>query len=379
MTAAPVRIAGAGPSGLCVALLLARAGVPVEVREKRSVVGHRFSGAVHGIENWSSPEPFTERLAAWGVDLGSVATPCRELWLCDERRVRPIRSAAPLFYLVRRGPAADSLEGTLLRLAHEAGARIRLEATFAPGAADVEATGPAGARRVCAEAGIHFRTSAPDLAAALVTRQATPRGYAYLLVRAGVGSLCVVRFDGEPVARGQLASCQALLSRHLTSQQIGLDVREVKRGAGFGALHLLGHFGSDAGWAIGERAGLQDMLWGFGIRRAIESAALAARCWLQGAAYPTLAARELGVPDRAALVNRCIWDRTAALALPAYVHLLSRRGDVRSALRRATRERLIHRALYPLALWRLRRRFAHLGANDGGAPVRPSGPEDAEG
>jgi hypothetical protein len=364
VTSQAVRIAGAGPSGLCAALLLARAGVQVELREKRPIVGHRFRGAVHGIENWSSPEPFTERLAAWGIDLGAAATPCHELWLCDEQQLRPIRSPLPLFYLVRRGPDLDSLEGTLLRLAREAGASIRLGEAFAPGAADLEATGPASARRVCAEAGIHFRTSAPDLAAALVTRRATPRGYAYLLVRSGVGSLCVVRFDGERVAREQLARCQDHFSRHLHSRQITLDVREARAGAGFGSCDVLGDFGSDAGWAIGERAGLQDMLWGFGIRRALESAALAARCRLDGSQYPELAGRELGVPDRAALVNRCIWDRTAALGLPAYVHLLERTGNVRSTLRRATGERLIHRALYPLALWRLRRRFAHLGARD---------------
>ena len=172
------------------------------------------------------------------------------------------------------------------------------------------------------------------------------------------------RADGEPVGREQLASCRALLSRHLGSRQIVLDVRESKPGAGFGALQLLGHFGSHTSWAIGERAGLQDMLWGFGIRRAMESASLAARCWLAGAEYPALAARALGVPDRAALVNRCLWDHTAALGLPAYAHLLGRGGNVRSALRRATRERLIHRALYPFALWRLRRRFAHLGERE---------------
>jgi len=348
-----VRIAGAGPAGLCAALLLARAGRRVEVRERRAVVGHRFRGAVHGIENWSSPEPFSERLAAWGIELGPVLSPCRELWLCGRRQRHVIRSSAPLFYLVQRGPDAASLEGRLLALAREAGADVRLGQSFEPGAAQLEAIGPTSNHRVCTEAGFHFQTHAPDVAAALVDRQWTPRGYAYLLVREGAGSLCAVRFDGEPVARDQLARCEALLRGH-----VDLDVRQRRPGAGFGSFRLLGHFGSPERWAIGEHAGLQDLLWGFGIRRALESAALAARCWLDGADYANAARGAFAVPDRAAVVNRCLWDATAAHALPIYVRWLRRGGDVRSALARATGERGVHRWLYPFALRRLQQRFA---------------------
>jgi hypothetical protein len=219
--------------------------------------------------------------------------------------------------------------------------------------------------------GIHFVTSAPDLAAALVAHEATPSGYAYLLVRSGVGSLCAVRFDGQPVRREQLARCERLLLRH-----VPLEIRDAKPGAGFGSFSLFGRFGGPDGWAIGESAGIQDMLWGFGIRRALESAALAARCWLDDAPYPAFAGRELGVPDRAALVNRCIWDTTATRALPAYVHLLRRQGNVRAALFRATRGGLLHRVLFPLALWRMRRRFPHLSELDGADPHRATGPDE---
>lgn len=349
MTRASVRVAGAGPAGLCAALLLARAGVRVELRERRALVGQRFRDAVHGIENWSSAASFSERLAAWGVDLGPVLSPCRELWLCDGERLHTIRSAAPLFYLVQRGPDAGSLEGRLLELARQAGAEVRLGETFERGEAQLEAIGPASSHRVCAEAGFHFQTSAPDLAAALVEQRATPRGYAYLLVRGGRGSLCAVRFDGRPVSREQLARCEALLRR-----QVDLDVAQRRPGAGFGAFQLLGHFGTPERWALGEHAGLQDLLWGFGIRRALESGELAARCWLAGADYASAARATFAIPDRAAVVNRCLWDATAARALPLYVRWLDRHGDVRTALRQATRERRVHRWLYPLASRRWR-------------------------
>jgi hypothetical protein len=350
-----VRIAGAGPSGLCAALLLRRAGLSVELRERRAQVGGRFVGAVHGIENWSSPEPFTDRLAAWGVDLTAVLRPCHELLLCDARQSHVLSSALPLFYLVRRGPEPDCLEGRLQELAREAGVALRLGECFERNVADLDATGPSSERRACVEAGFHFQTGSPDLAAALVEREATPAGYAYLLVRAGHGSLSVVRFDGHAVGQEQLRAAERLLRRH-----VAVEVRERRPGAGFGSFSLHALFGEGRRWALGERAGLQDFLWGFGIRRALESAALAARCWLGSGEYPVLAARAFGIPDRAALVNRYLWDATAARGLPLYVRLLARGGDLRAALARATAERWLHRALYPLCARHAGRRFPQL-------------------
>ena len=364
-----VRIAGAGPAGLCAALLLARQGLAVELREKRPRVGTRFSGAIHGIENWSTREPFSERLAAWGVDLGSALRACHELVLCDESSQRPIRSTQPLFYLVRRGADEGALEGALLRLARDAGVDVRLASTFGGEPVHLDATGPVRARRACVEAGIHFDTRSPDVAAALVSRRETPAGYAYLLVRDGVGSLSAVRFDGRPVTPEQLAACRRLLFRH-----VPIDISAPRPGAGYGSFSLLGALERSGCWALGEAAGLQDLLWGFGIRRALESAALAARCWIAGEDYPHAARRELGLPDRAMVVNRYAWDKTAARGLRVYAHLLCRSGDVRAALHRATRERALHRLLYPLLLPRVTRGLPHLAepaaeAAAGGLPV----------
>jgi flavin-dependent dehydrogenase len=356
MRAGPVRIAGAGPAGLSAAFSLARAGIAVEVRERRSVVGGRFRGCVHGIENWSTEQDFSERLGEWALDLSSSLTPCHELLLCNEQTSRRIRSSVPLFYLVSRGPDESSLEAALLRRARDAGADVRLGTSFPPGCVDLDATGPSSSRRVCMEAGIKFRTRSPDLAAALVVRSATPAGYAYLLIRSGVGSLCVVRFDGKTVVREQLRECERWFRRH-----VSFDVEHAKASAGYGTFSLHPELQAGASFCIGEAAGLQDFLWGFGIRRALESGALAARCLLEASHYPSLARREFELPDRASVVNRYLWDKTAALGFRPYVSLMGRHEDVRAALRRSTRQRLIHKLLYPLASARLARRFPRLG------------------
>jgi hypothetical protein len=352
----PVRIGGAGPAGLSAALLLAQAGVPVELRERRSFVGARFRDSVHGIENWTSTDEFAERLSAWGLDLGAVLTPCRDLLLCDEGMSRRITFRTPLFYLVVRGPDSGYLEGELLARARAAGAVVKFNETFGAGEMDLDATGPESARRVCVEVGIKFRTRAPNLALGLISRHATPAGYAYLLIHDGRASLCAVRFDGKSVDQRQLEECTRLVRRH-----VDFDVQSPRPSAGYGTFCLHPEFERGSSWCVGEAAGLQDFVWGFGIRRALESGALAARAWLLGGDYSENARQAFGVPDHASVVNRYLWDRTAALGFRPYVSLLCRRGNARESLRKATRPSLIHRLAYPIVRARLQRRFPHLG------------------
>jgi hypothetical protein len=350
-----VRIAGAGPAGLAAALVLARAGVSVELRERRSFVGARFRDSVHGVENWTSEDGFAERLQNWGLDLGRTLTPCHELLLCNDRACRRVRFRSPLFYLVVRGPDPGCLEAELLRGARAAGATIKFGDAFAEGEVDLDATGPASARRVCVEVGIKFRTRAPNLAVGLISARVTPAGYAYLLIHEGRASLCAVRFDGESVAQAQLRECERLLRLH-----VSFDVQNPRPSAGYGTFCLHPQFVRGASWCIGESAGLQDFVWGFGIRRALESGALAARAWLSGEDYPAAARVAFGIPDRASVVNRLLWDCTAARGFRPYVGLLCRGGDMREALRSATRPRLIHRLAYPFARGYAQRRFPHL-------------------
>lgn len=56
----PIRIAGAGPSGLAAAIVLARAGRDVEVHEAKRDVGTRFIGDLQIIEAASEREPVPE-------------------------------------------------------------------------------------------------------------------------------------------------------------------------------------------------------------------------------------------------------------------------------------------------------------------------------
>jgi flavin-dependent dehydrogenase len=104
---------------------------------------------------------------------------------------------------------------------------------------------------------------------------------------------------------------------------------------------------------VGEQAGFQDALAGFGMRYALRSGWLAARSIIEGADYTSLWRRERLPLLRAGTVNRFIFnalgERGWRVALPALAG-----GDTGAVLRRLYRLSLWGRFLFPLAALRYR-------------------------
>ena len=99
---------------------------------------------------------------------------------------------------------------------------------------------------------------------------------------------------------------------------------------------------------VGEQAGFQDALAGFGLRYALRSGVLAARSMLEGGDYETLWRRELRPALTTGVVNRLILnalgergERMAAKRLAG--------ADTGAVLRRFYRPSLLTRILFPLA------------------------------
>jgi flavin-dependent dehydrogenase len=350
--ARPIRIAGAGPAGLTAAIVLARHGRPVELFERHAQVGVRLTGSVHGVENWTSSRDFLDELRAMQLATSFDCHPCRELVITDGRRSRTVSSVEPLFYFVLRGDLPGALERGLLQLARVAGFVVRL-GQAAPPEVDLVATGGHSDHSFCVEAGFRFRTRAPDLAVALVHPEAAPGGYAYLLIRAGVGSLCTVLFHHRRDARRALQDAHRLIARVAS-----FDVSDPQPTGGYGSLRLPAVFGEARAKRIGEAAGLQDALWGFGIRKAMASGHLAAQAVLAGLTWNAAAAARFEPGMRASVVNRLLWELAAWRGFSLFVSRLQRAGDLRSALGAVHAEHRLHRLLYPLARARLEKRRA---------------------
>jgi flavin-dependent dehydrogenase len=123
--AEPVTVVGAGPAGLACAIALARTGRRVVVREWHGDVGARFHGDFQGLENWSDERDALDELAAAGIKATFEYHAVSRGTVYDSRGKRyQVWSGRPLFYLLRRGGGAGSLDHDLLGQANEAGVEV---------------------------------------------------------------------------------------------------------------------------------------------------------------------------------------------------------------------------------------------------------------
>src|SRR5690349_4207145 len=139
-----IRIAGAGPSGLAAAIVLARAGRAVEVHEAKSDVGSRFIGDLQIIEAASEQEPVPDFLDRIGIERNFYFRPATSATFYDHRNVgRSIRSNAPYGFFIRRGPEDNTLDRGLLAQTRALGVDVRFNSRLKAEDADIVATGPA--------------------------------------------------------------------------------------------------------------------------------------------------------------------------------------------------------------------------------------------
>ena len=297
-----IQIAGAGPAGLAAAITLARAGRQVLVHELQPDVGHRFKRDFQGLESWSTSHDALDQLREIGISTDFTAQPFArgiafDAW--DQRY--DIAGKKTLFYLVERGPGAGTLDSALLAQARALGVEVRfnsrLERVLGPG---VLAAGPKAADAIAV--GYHFETSMPDGFWAILDDALAPQGYAYLLVMAGRGTVKSCMFADFKQEQLYVRRTVAAFER-LT----GLDMVNPVAHGGVGNFRIPAAAGSDMHPVVGEEAGFQDFLWGFGMGYAIHSGVLAARSLLGSGDYNRLSRRELEPQMSNSLVNRALF------------------------------------------------------------------------
>lgn len=344
-----VSIVGAGPAGLACAIVLARADYPVVVHEQHSHVGGRFHGDFQGLENWSSDQDVLEELARDGIEprfeynavYSGIAFDAwgRRYEMCAQ---------APLYYLVRRGSGPGTLDQSLLTQAQSLGIEFRFGDRIkqVDGAA-VLAGGPRVADAIAA--GFVFDTEMTDGNWVCFDNKLAPLGYAYLLVYGGRGTVASCMFTGFKQEAEYVARTVSMFR-----ERVGLRMRNEQRFGGYANFRLARTAVQGGHLVIGEHAGFQDALAGFGMRYALRSGILAARSIIARVDYTTLWRRELLPSLKAGVANRfilnAIGDRGSQFVLAHWL----KGADARHVLKRLYAASWWTRLLFPLARWRYR-------------------------
>ena len=344
---APIQIVGAGPAGLSAAITLAQAGSKVLVHEAFAEVGHRFGQDLQGLENWSETGDVMNWLHEFGIDTDFETFPCHQGTAFDAWDTgHQIQSKEPLFYMVERGPGPTSLDSAMLRQAQELGVEVRFNSRLknldGPG---IFAIGPKAADAIAV--GYHFRTKMENGYWAICDDRIAPKGYAYLLIMNGRGTVksCMFR-----EFKNERQYVEKTVERF--KSLVGLEMIDPKPHGGVGNFRLPAQALYGRHPLTGELAGFQDALWGFGMRYAIHSGVLAARSLLDDSSYENLWRRSMEPPINTAVVNRALYELVGNRGYRWFLHRQAK-GDAREFLHRHYAPSRLKKWLVPWARSRI--------------------------
>ncbi|MBI4010554.1 MAG: NAD(P)/FAD-dependent oxidoreductase [Candidatus Aenigmarchaeota archaeon] len=296
-------ILGAGLSGLSAAINLAEAGFKVNVFDVRKDSGARFEGDLQGLENWTNEISILEDLKEMNIKVNFHCNPFKKVFLTDGRKTSEINFSRPMFYLVKRGTMVDSIDQGLKRQAIDKGVQISYNTKF-ESKADIIATGPKPSGRLFGiDRGIVFDTEIEDTAVAIVNTEATYKAYSYLLVTEGYGCIATVLYDKFHLVNKCLER-----TKEIAIKLFDVKIKNEKGVGGIGNFIYPQKLQENDSLFVGEAGGLQEALWGFGMRYAMTSGYLAANSITQGLQYKKLVDEKFDNQFKASIVNRFMWE-----------------------------------------------------------------------
>jgi|SaaInlV_200m_DNA_3_1039701.scaffolds.fasta_scaffold10995_2 flavin-dependent dehydrogenase len=344
MSKKSLKILGAGPAGLAAAITAAHAGRDVDVYERHNTIGKRFGGDMQGLENWSQDIDIIEQLNSMGIKINFDCDPFDSFIITDGIKQSTATFDRPIFYLVKRGPEKGTLDTGLLQQAQDLGVKVHFNTTIATDAVDIIASGPQSKEAVAIAKGIVFKTSADDCAYALTNEKAAIKGYSYLLITKGYGCMCTVIFDDFK----KVGKCFET-TKKIFNDITDIDIIEPRDVGGIGNFSSSAPFATGNTTLAGEAAGLQDFLWGFGMRTAMTSGNLAAKAYIEDFDYKSAAEKEYADYLKAGVVNRYIWEKLGNTRYHFLKQKLVKNKKPRIFLKNTFNLSTTQKIIYPLA------------------------------
>ena len=136
--------------------------------------------------------------------------------------------------------------------------------------------------------------------------------------------------------------------------RVNLTMRNERRFGGYANFRLPRTAVQGGHLVVGEQAGFQDALAGFGMRYAMRSGILAARSIIERVDYTALWRRELLPLLKTAVSNRFIFNSVGEHGHRWVLAHWLQSGDARRGLKRLYTASLWSRLLFPIARWHYR-------------------------
>lgn len=347
-----IKILGAGLAGLTAAINLVKNGYQVDIYEKNEDIGMRFCGDFQGLENWSEKKDILEELREMNIYIDFDYTPFFGITLTNCTESKDISSKRPLFYLVKRGSFPETIDYSLKEQALKIGAKIYFKKTIKPEEADIVSTGPVLGKNPGIAKGIVFKTNFKNTAIMLINDDLAFKAYSYLFIINGHGCMCSVVVKDL----NKINDCFEKTKDFFT-KKFNLDIQSLKNVGSIGCPSLKNTFRNKNTLYTGEAAGLQDFLWGFGMRFAITSGYLAAKSVINGNDYEKIAKDKFKNKLKASIVNRYLWEK---LSKNNYSFFIKRAKGLPAYFYSFHNYNLLQKILYPFALHYIKKNYPNL-------------------
>ena len=343
----PIRILGGGISGLTAAINLKRAGFDVEVHERKDYCGKQTKD-FQFLENWTNNDDALDALKAMHIETDFYVKP----WYSQEILSPTLKkyigiSTQPLMYLVKRGQREGSIDRALEEQTKKSKIRILYNSNLQLKEADIIATGLKDPTFVVT--GIMFGIKHVDKSIVLLDNHLSYRSYSYCIINDNRGEIAC----GNPKGLGGYGDRLALTVKKF-EQILKVNIESIDERftsvVNFGFLHQAKVRGQ---YFVGEAAGFQDQLAGFGMGYAFKSGYYAARSIGKGVEYDPLWQENFFKPLRISSRNRWIYDRLSNQDFEKFVGILRSRNPLVTHLRGGDDFRSIMGALYntPISLF----------------------------
>jgi flavin-dependent dehydrogenase len=350
-----IRILGGGLSGLTAAINLKREGVDVEVHERKRFCG-KHTHDFQFLENWTFEDDALAILQNLNIQTDFYIKP----WYSLEFRSPSLnkclkRSSDPLMYLVKRGPMADSIDHALQKQATDAGVPIIFRSKLNADDADIIATGIKEPTFIVS--GITFPFDHPDYAITLFDDRLSLGIYSYFIVNDNVGEIVSINPADSKEHKVRLD-----LAVKRFEEILNFKVSTIThRFAAPGSLYFFKNARINNQCFIGEAAGFQDCLAGFGMMYALKSGFHAAQSIIKNDDYDRLWQADMRKPMAVSRTNRFLFERLSNDGYEKLVKMLDSQNsaivkllggeDLQHILKKVYNHSLSY-FLRPLVFWR---------------------------
>ena len=294
-------IVGAGIAGMTAAINLSKSGKSVIIYEKNDCIGGSRDGDFEGMENWIFSKNISDSITECGLDFNGIPkSPVFEFFV-HLYGIRPvkIKSPEPFFNIVKRGTSSDSLDNYLAEICKSFNVKFLFNQNYDISKADINATG--SLRAAAYIRGAQIEANLPNQVHLLLGKQFAPRGYAYLIINDGCGTIATA-FKKTSNRSDPLNPCIQYFNK------IGLDFHIKSTFAKYGSFHLPKIWQRNNPLNIGEAGGYQDYLFGFGMRFAMYSGLSAAYKLLGKYSQSRIIDRELNIKRKISFANRLLYE-----------------------------------------------------------------------